>query len=182
MTSKWLEQHNVRVYHKCVTSVPESQMSITFALWPASFELQAVLRKVHAMTRKWPWTLKGARYSISWCSWCPLVPYLSSFCSMTCEPFWSYRPFWDKCTAGPQNDLEPYKVKGTPYTSYLYPKESKISVCFTIWPAILELHTILRHNHSALNDPKWPWTLQGQGCPIYVLPVSLGPKFQSISL
>ncbi len=35
---------------------------------------------------------------------------------------------------------------------------------------------------SALNDPKWYWTLQGQRYPIYVLLVFTSPKFHSISL
>ena len=29
------------------TSVAESQISVLFALWPAVFELKAILRKVH---------------------------------------------------------------------------------------------------------------------------------------
>ncbi len=43
---------------------PGSQISILFALRPAIFELQAILRQAHRLTPKWLWMLKGQRYPI----------------------------------------------------------------------------------------------------------------------
>ncbi len=37
------------------------------------------------------------------------------------QTFSRYRPFWDKCTEWQQNDLEPYKVKCTPYVLLVSP-------------------------------------------------------------
>ena len=46
------------VPHIFITIVHESQISLRFALWPALFEIQAILRQVHWMTPNWPWTLQ----------------------------------------------------------------------------------------------------------------------------
>ena len=37
------------------------------------------------------------------------------------QPFSRYRPFWDKYTEWPQNDLEHYQVICAPYICYQYP-------------------------------------------------------------
>ncbi len=106
------------VPHIFITTVPESQISLRFALRPAFFNIQAILRQVHQMTPKWPWILQGHRYPIY-----VLLVSMSPkfhFVSLYDEPFSSYRPFWEKRTKWPQNDLESYKVK----LSYIY-------VCFT---------------------------------------------------
>ncbi len=50
-----------KVPHTCITSVPDSQISVRFALQPAFVDLD-ILRQVHPMTPKWPWTLQGQRY------------------------------------------------------------------------------------------------------------------------
>ncbi len=50
-------------YMLLVTSIDESYISHRFALRPDLFELQAILRQVHRMTPKWPWTLQGPRYT-----------------------------------------------------------------------------------------------------------------------
>ncbi len=52
------------------------------------------------------------------------------------------------CTEWPQNDLEHYEVKSTPYTPYNY-----ISIHFTLQPLIFELQAILRRKW-AQNDIK----------------------------
>ncbi len=38
------------------------------------------------------------------------------------QPFSIYRPFWDKCSKWPQNDLWTLKVKGTSYIYYNQPQ------------------------------------------------------------
>ena len=83
-----------RLFLVCVTaSVPEHQISSCFTLQPAGFELQAILRQVHWMTLKWPWTVKGQTYPIM------LVPSIpaSQFQSVSLydQQFLNYRPFWD---------------------------------------------------------------------------------------
>ncbi len=46
------------------TSVPDSQISVRFALRPGVFGLQAFWRKVHQITPKWPCTLQGQMFPI----------------------------------------------------------------------------------------------------------------------
>ena len=53
-----------KVPHICVTSIPESQISVRFALRPAIFELQAILRQVDRMTPKRPRLLECERCPI----------------------------------------------------------------------------------------------------------------------
>ncbi len=53
-----------RVLHACVTSIHEAQISLRFTLQWAIFELQAILKKVHQMTPKWPWTLQAQMHPI----------------------------------------------------------------------------------------------------------------------
>ena len=55
---------STNVRHICITTIPECQISLCFALQPAITEIQAILRQVHWMTPKWPWTLQGKRYPI----------------------------------------------------------------------------------------------------------------------
>ncbi len=45
------------------SKVPPGRYPI-FALRPAVFELQSILRQMYWMTPKWRWTIKGQRYSI----------------------------------------------------------------------------------------------------------------------
>ncbi len=78
MCTEWpqidIEPYKVKSPYICITSVPDSQISLRFAERPTIFEILAILRKVHWMTPKWPWTykVKGISYM---CYWCPLVPY-----------------------------------------------------------------------------------------------------------
>ncbi len=96
------------------------------------------------------------------------------------QPFLKYRTFWDKWTEWLQIDLEPYKFKCSPYTFITIVPESQISLCFALRPAFFNKQAILRQVHRM--TPKWPWTLQGQRYPINVLEVSMGPKFNAVSL
>ncbi len=57
----WILQCQITLYY--ITTVPECQISLRFALWPAVLELQAILRHVHRITSKLPWTLLGQRYT-----------------------------------------------------------------------------------------------------------------------
>ncbi len=75
------------------------------------------------------------------------------------EPFSCYRPFWEKCTQWPQNDLEPYKVKLS-YICITSVPDSQMSLHFTLRPAIFEIQAILRQVHRMI--PNWPWTQQRQ--------------------
>ncbi len=69
----WLESYCTKILVKCppyrihVSSIPESQISIHFPLQPAVFEIQAILRQMHQITPKWPWSLQGQRYSMFNC-------------------------------------------------------------------------------------------------------------------
>ena len=150
------------VPHICITTIPGSQISLRFTVRPALFEIQTIVRQAHRTTPNRPSTLQ-----------CQSTLYMynlnvpgSQIHSVLLydEPFLSYRPFWDKCTEWPQTDLEPYKFKGTPYMLLVSasPKFYSISLYETHFWVIGHFET------SAPNDPKWPWTLQGQMYPIYV--------------
>ena len=105
--------------------------------------------------------------------WFPnFTPYPSTAISLR------YRALWYKCTEWPQNDLEPYKVKCTPYM-YTLP-ESQISLCFALRPAVFEIQAILKKVHRM--TPTWPWMGQGNSYLVYVLLLSTSFKSQSISL
>ncbi len=98
------ESCKVKFPYICITSIPDSQTSLSFTLWPAVFEIQVILRQVHQMTPKWLWTVQGHMCHI----YMLLVSTSPKFHSVSLydEPFSKYRPFWDKCTEWPQNDLE----------------------------------------------------------------------------
>ncbi len=81
--------------------------------------------------------------------------------------------FWDKSTEWSQNDIDNYMYnsKGASYFWYSCPS-SQISLWFAMQPTTFKLTVVLR-----LDPLKWPWTLQCQGYPIYVLLVSPSPKY-----
>ena len=56
---------------------------------------------------------------------------------------------------------------------------TKISL-YNLYLAIFELQAILREVHKL--TPKWPWRLNGQQCPMYMLQLPSSPHFQSVSL
>ncbi len=165
-----------QVYPLCVTSIHESQISSISLLRPAVVELHAILRQVHWMTPKSPWILQGQMYPIHalQVSTRPIFHSVSRYD----EPFLSYRPFWEKCTKWPQNDLKLYKVKYTPYMCYKYPRGVNFTVSLydksfsSYWP-FWEKCTKLPQ--SDLEHYKLK-------CSPHVLIVSMIPKFHSVSL
>ena len=62
--------------------------------------------------------------------------------------------------------------------------DSQMSLCFALWPASFELIVRPFWDKCAQKPPKWPWTLKGQGCPIYIymLEVPPSPKFHCFAL
>ncbi len=83
-------------------------------------------------------------------------------------------PCWEKFTEWPQIDLEPYKVK-LPCICITSVPDSKISLRFALQPSIFETQAILIQVHWM--TPKWPWALQVQIYPIYLLLVQRIPNF-----
>ena len=75
----------------------------------------------------------------------------------------SYKPFWDKCTEWPQNDLT---LQGQSYPIYMLqltpsPKFHSSSLYGYFW---LTGH----FKTSAPKDPKWSWILEGQKYPPHI--------------
>ncbi len=105
-----------------------------FVFWDAGhFEKSA------PMTPKWPWTLQSQMYPM-YILLLPRVTNFSPFHSMA-NRFWVAGYFEKRCTEWSQSNLEPYKIKCTPYV-LLVPMSSKFH-CFALWPAIFEKQTIL---------------------------------------
>ena len=107
----------------------------------------------------------------------PRLPNFTPFCCTTSH--WLTCHFLEKCTEWPKIDLEPYKVKST-YICITSVPDSQISLRLAVRPAIVEIHAILKQVHWMI--PKWPWTLQGQRYPIFVLLLSTSPIFLSVLL
>ncbi len=82
------------------------------------FKVQAILRKVHQMTPKWPWTSNGQKYPILGTTF-----------------YWYPR---DKCIEWPQNDIEHEDVKGTPHKM-----SPKFAIRFPLRLAVFESQAIL---------------------------------------
>ncbi len=106
----------------CATSVSESQLSVCFALRPAFLELQAILRQVHWMTPKWPWTLQGQLYSI----YVLLVSVSTKLHSLLLYmPLFRYKIVEivknPKCTEWHENGIEHLTIKNIWYTRTTYP-------------------------------------------------------------
>ena len=55
MTPKWPEGHMYPIYLLQVSMRP----IFCFAIWPAVFQIQAILRQVHHITPNWHWTISG---------------------------------------------------------------------------------------------------------------------------
>ena len=68
-------------YPLCMTSVRDSQISLRFALRPALFKIQAILRQVHQMTPNWPWALQR-QITLYLYNNCPRVSNFTPFRSM----------------------------------------------------------------------------------------------------
>ncbi len=150
------------------------KISLRSSLRPAVFQLQAILRQVHWMTPKWPWTLQHLVYTRSLISVTNIYESQISvlFCS-TSNRFLSYRPFWDKVTEWPQNDLEHCEVK-SPICVTSAP-ESQISLRFALQPIVAELQAIL-NTKMTQNDLK----PTRSNVPHMLVPTS--PKFHCFAL
>ncbi len=109
---------------------------------------------------EWPqMTLTCSRSKmLTWMLLAPLKPKFSSI-SLYNEPFLSYGPIFGKVHRMTPNDLDIFKVKNT-NMHVTYTLEAQIFIHFALWWAVFEL----RPNFwkSVLNDPKWPWHVQGQ--------------------
>ncbi len=165
--TKWpqnyLEPYKVKLRYIYVLQISTRPKFHCFALRRAVFELQAILRKVHWMTPKWPWTLQGHRYQIN----VLLVSMSPKFHSVSLydQPFSRYRPFWNKCTEWPQNDLNPYKFK---CTQYIYNYCTWVPI-FTPFRSMTSPFRDTGHfETSALNDPKLTLKPKRSNYPIYV--------------
>ena len=100
------------VPHTCVTGIHRVPNFTPFCSMTVVFEMQAILRQLHRMTLKWPWT-----YKVKSC-----IPYVLPVSSSIKFQSFNLRPaifesqaIWDKCTEWPHNDLEHHKVEGTPH-------------------------------------------------------------------
>ncbi len=111
MTPKWPWILQGQMYPICVTSTHESQISLRFALRPAIFEIQAIFETNAPNDTKM--TLNHTRSNVHMCVTVSPSPKFQSVL-LYHQPFLRYKPFWEKCTEWPQNDLEHYKVKDTP--------------------------------------------------------------------
>ena len=117
------------------------------------FTIIPILVQVQRMIPIWHWTLQSKRDNI-------FVFLMSRASKFRFNSTSSYKPFWEKCTEWPQNDLEYRKVKRTPYMCCYGVPKSKIVVCFALWLTVLELHAILKQVHRM--TPKW--RLQNDKC------------------
>ncbi len=92
-----------------------------FALQPSIFELQAILRQVHWITPKLPWTLKGQRYPIYTCNNYP-TPF-----SSTAGCFWVTGDFDTSALHDPKIAWSTKRCQRCPYMLYFTPFCSMIS-------------------------------------------------------
>ncbi len=110
-----------KVLHMYYSSTIESQISITFVLQPAVFDLQAILRKVHQCPQN-----DLEHYNIFY-KYALQVPPVPNFNLLHCSPaVLSCRPFWYNCTKSPPNDLKSdlmYPI----YAIYKYPQVLKFN-------------------------------------------------------
>ena len=145
-----LEPCKVKLPYIWIASIPDSQIPLRFALWPAIFEIQVILRQIHRMTPKGLWTLQGHTRSyvpqIYIFYHYQRVPSFTPFHSTT-RDFWNTGHFEKRSELWPQIDLEPYKVK-LPYIGIRGVPESQISLRFALRPAVFESHAILRQMHQ----------------------------------
>ncbi len=76
LNTKRSKVHHIQLF----ISTLELKISVCFTLRWSVFELQAILRQVHWMTPKWPWTIKGQRYPYIYYNY-PELPNFTPFCS-----------------------------------------------------------------------------------------------------
>ncbi len=119
------------VPHMCVTSIHRSHISLCFTLQPAVFEIQAILRQVHWMTPKWPWTTRSnyPEY-VTAVLWSQIsVRFVLRPAVFEIPPILRHAPSEPKMTSSPTRS----NVPNICITSML---ESHISVYFALWPVI----------------------------------------------
>ena len=162
----------------CILLVPRVQISLRFTLRPVVFELQTILRQVH-----WNTNMRGQRYPIyPYLNKYPRVPYFNPFHSTTGR----FRVTWHFQKRAP-NDLWPTRGQRYPVAIYMHvllvpPYQKYNSLLLYYVHGQPPLSSYMLFETSALNGPKWSWTLQGHRYPIYVLLIHLSPKFHPLSL
>lgn len=105
-------------------------------------------------------------------------PKFPSFCSMT-NHFRDTGHFMGSALSHPKMALNITRSMAL-YVCLSRVTKSQFSLRFPIRTAIFGLHASLSEVHWM--NLRWPWTLEGQRCPMYMLLVFLGPKFHTISL
>ncbi len=155
-----LTTKNPKVPQTHFMTAHNSQILLRFSIWPAIFKLQAILRQGPWMTPKWPWTVKGTRYT------CynlpppppPPVTNFTQFCSMASR-FRLACHFETSALNYPKMTINTKRSK----VSHICCRstESQISLLFTLQKAVFELQAILRQVHWMA--PKRFWTLKVKG-------------------
>ncbi len=175
-----LEPNKVNVPHICYQCLWVSSYSILFSLRPAVFELQEILRKVHQKTQNdlEPYKVTGIPYM---CYQYPQAPNCTHFQSST-KRFWETGHF-EKVHRMTPNWL--WTLQGQMYhINMLLVSMSRKFNSVSLYDQPFLRQAIFET--SALNDPKWSWTLQcqrrGQRYSIFVLLMSQSPKFNPIFL
>ncbi len=131
---------------------------------------------------KYPWLDKEcSKCKLYWplymCYWCAWVQKLHSV-SVCDQLFLSYRPFWDKCTELPPNDLKPYNVKDAIFLPWVSKSPKFHSVSLYDEPFLSYRPFWEKCTQWALNDLEH-YKLK---CTPYVPLVSLVPSFHSVLL
>ena len=124
------------VPHICVTSIHESHISLHFALQPAVFQLQAIVRQVHWMTPSWLWTLPSqiSLYMYNYCLW---VSNFTTFHSMTSR----FEIQASLRQAHQMTPKWPWTVQGL-MCHILVSTSLKFSLHFALWPAFFALQAL----------------------------------------
>ena len=145
-----------------VTGVPEFKnftpfQSTTSHFWVTGHSETSALKDSKMIK---PYKVKATPYFLLLISTSPKFHPVSLYD----EALLSYRPFWEKCTEWPQNNLEHYKLKCTPYVLLV--------------SMIPKFHTVLLYGHPfwdighfetrAPNDPKLTLNPIRSNYPIYV--------------
>ncbi len=128
-----------------MTTTPDSQISIRFALRLILFELQATWHK-HQMTPKWTCTVKSQRYP----TYIQQLPPSSKFHSVSLYPkvFSSYMPFRERCIEWPENDMK----KNQRFPIYIWPLPPIPNV--TLFHSMYSRYRVTGHSETtAPNDP-----------------------------
>ena len=160
----------------CIRSVPNSQILAHFALRPTVFGLQAILKKVHRMTPKWPWILQGQMYP----TYVLLVSYLrvpnfTVFHSTT--SCFEIQALLKKKSA-PNDPKMTLNHTNVPHTCITSIHKSQVSISFALRSAVFEIRPFetsapngpkMTLNHTRLNVPNI--------CMTSILESQISPRF-----